>query len=48
MNAYAYLLRRASVFWNCGQHLPLDLFYQMLGAGLDVDALERKHMKEPA
>jgi hypothetical protein len=48
MNAREHLLRRATAFWNRGQRLPLDLFYQLLGAGLDVEALEAQHMKEPA
>jgi hypothetical protein len=42
-----FLLRRATAFWNRGQRLPLDLFYQLLGAGLDVEALEAQHMKDP-
>jgi hypothetical protein len=48
MNLQDHLLRRAQAFWDRGQQLPLDLFYQLLGAGLDVEALEAQHMKEPA
>lgn len=43
-----FLLRQAEDYWNNGHHLPIDLFARMISAGLDVDALERKHMKEPA
>jgi hypothetical protein len=42
-----HLLARAMFFWDRGERLPIDLFSEMLSAGLDVDALERTHMKEP-
>lgn len=47
MNANEYLLRQARPFWDRGEPLPIDLFARLLSAGLDVEALERKHMKEP-
>lgn len=46
MTHHEWLIQKASVFWNQGQQLPLDLFYQLIGAGLDVAALERKDVKE--
>lgn len=43
-----FLIHQATRYWNRGEHLPIDLFAQLIAAGLDVDALERTHMKEPA
>jgi len=46
MNANEFLLRKAERYWNRGLPLPIDLFAQLLSAGLDVEALERKHRKD--
>lgn len=41
------LIDRAMAYWDVGACIPLDLFADMLGAGLDVETLETKHMQEP-
>ena len=38
-----WLEQRAATYWDRGEHVPLDLFYEMLGSGLDVEALESNH-----
>lgn len=47
MSASEYLIRQARNYWEKGERLPLDLFARFISAGLDVDALERKYLKEP-
>jgi hypothetical protein len=42
------LISQAARYWNRGEYLPIDLFAEMLGMGLDVEALERNYMKDPA
>jgi len=37
-----FLGRKATAIVQQGRPIPLDLFYQMLAAGVDVDAIERK------
>lgn len=37
-----FLGRKATAIVKQGNPIPLDLFYQMLAAGIDVDAIERK------
>jgi len=41
-----FLGRKATAIVKQGRPIPLDLFYQMLSAGVDVDAIERKAMKD--
>jgi hypothetical protein len=36
-----FLGRKATAIVKQGRPIPLDLFYQMLAAGIDVDAIER-------
>jgi phage-related baseplate assembly protein len=48
MTESEFLIRQAQAYWSQGQRLPLDLFANLISAGLDVDALERRYMKEPA
>jgi hypothetical protein len=43
MTLSEHLLRRSQAYWDVGSPVPIDLFYEMLGAGLDVDALEKQH-----
>jgi hypothetical protein len=43
MTLTEHLLRRSQVYWDVGSPVPIDLFYEMLAAGLDVDALEKQH-----
>lgn len=38
-----YITRRIDAHLNRGERIPIDLFYEALGAGLDVDAIERRH-----
>lgn len=47
MNQSEWLIARATQYWDLGQQLPLDLFSELLSAGLDVEALEAIHLKEP-
>lgn len=42
-----HLIRKADTFWSQGQRLPIDLFAELIAAGLDVHTLELQHMKEP-
>lgn len=37
-----FLLVKASIYWSAGEPVPTDLFYEMLGAGIDVAAEEAK------
>lgn len=41
-----HLLRKASSHWDKHEPLPIDLFYEMLGQGLDVETLERQHKED--
>lgn len=40
------LIDRACGYWENGHVIPLDLFAQMNEAGLDVQALEDKHLTD--
>ena len=40
------LMATAQEYWDAGQSVPLDLFAEMMAAGLDVETLEAKHKKE--
>lgn len=42
----ASLLRQAHEHWAIGEHVPLDLFAEMAREGLDVQALEAKHLNK--
>ena len=37
------LVNKAILYWRSGRPIPLDLTVQLLAAGYDVAALERKH-----
>jgi hypothetical protein len=39
-----WLIKRARRFWDKGNQLPLDLMYELLGAGLDVTTLEKQYL----
>ena len=39
-----HLIARAMPYWQDGQSLPIDLFAEMQSEGLDVVALERRHL----
>lgn len=41
MTIQDHLVSRARSHWGNGNPIPLDLFYEMLGAGIDVDAEEK-------
>ena len=41
MTPQEHLLYRAHYYWDHDLPLPLDLFYEMLGAGIDVAEEER-------
>jgi hypothetical protein len=43
MTYEAYLIRRAIGFWHVGSRLPLNLFAEMLAAGLDVEEIEYQY-----
>lgn len=43
-----FLIARAMPYWEDGQSLPLDLFAEMQSEGLDVVALERRHLNHNA
>jgi hypothetical protein len=45
MKYHDWLLRRANRYWRKGESLPLDLFMELVGAGLDVEALEKQHQQ---
>lgn len=47
MSYHDHLIHRASLHWAAGNSLPIDLFSEMLSAGLDVEALEAKHKSDP-
>jgi hypothetical protein len=40
-----HLKRRAELHWRNYEPLPLDLFADMLNAGLDVDQMEREYKR---
>lgn len=40
------LLARALDYWTQGRRIPLDLFSLLVQEGMDVEALEAKHMNE--
>lgn len=42
------LLDRADAFWTRGEPLPIDLYADLLAAGIDVETLEHRQRKEPA
>lgn len=39
---YDYLMDRAETYWNNCMPLPINLFYEMLSAGIDVDGAEKQ------
>jgi hypothetical protein len=39
-----FLICRARPYWERGHSLPLDLFAEMVSAGLDVVSLEEQYM----
>ena len=41
------LLDKGMSYWSQGQSVPLDLFTEMVSAGLDVEALEQQLKREP-
>lgn len=43
-----FLSRKAEAILRQGRPIPTDLFYKMLNAGIDIDALERRVRKEQA
>lgn len=46
MTYTAYLIRHAFAHWDRGDRLPIDLFAEMLGAGLDVQEIEYQYNME--
>jgi len=46
MTHQEFLMTKAEAYWDQGQPLPLDLFYELLSSGIDVDAAERKFTAE--
>jgi hypothetical protein len=47
MTAAERALRRAHLYWDAGSALPVDLFYELVGLGMDVETLEHKHRADP-
>ena len=43
MTPVEFYTRRAEEFLAAGRRIPIDLFYQLLAVGVDIDALERNH-----
>jgi hypothetical protein len=41
---HEHLITRAQSHWAVGHRLPVDLFAEMLSAGLDVEELERRNL----
>lgn len=41
------LLARADAHWSAGDVLPIDLFAEMVGEGINVEALEPRHLQQP-
>lgn len=41
MNHIKFLISKAKRHWRNHTPVPLDLFYEMLGAGIDVAAVEQ-------
>lgn len=41
-----HLIQKAEGFWADNGRLPINLFYDMLEAGLDVETIERKYKEE--
>lgn len=39
------LIDQAMVYWEKGEPVPLNLFASMAAEGLDVEALEAKHIQ---
>jgi len=46
MTHTSFLLRQASTYWEKHEPLPLDLFYRLLGAGIDVAYAEKQFTNE--
>lgn len=46
MNMQEHLESLARIYWEEDIPLPLDLFYKMVGEGLDVEQLEKQFKKE--
>lgn len=42
---YESALGRALRFWSRGQHIPMDLFSELVELGFDVPTLEAKHFR---
>lgn len=43
-NGYVYtLIEKAQSYWAVDEPLPLDLFAELMSAGIDVEALEAKY-----
>lgn len=39
------LIEQAMTYWDRGESIPLHLFASMASEGLDVEALEAKHIQ---
>ena len=48
MTPAEFYSNRAVEFIERGERIPIDLFYELLAVGVDVDALERKHQPKEA
>lgn len=48
MTTAEFYTRRAEEFLLRGERIPIDLFYELVALGVDVDALERSILQEPA
>ena len=41
------LLDKGMAYWSQGESVPIDLFTEMISAGLDVEVLEQQLKQEP-
>ena len=48
MTPIEFYCNRAEEFLLRGERIPIDLFYELVALGVDVDALERSIPQEPA
>ncbi len=39
------LVRKARGYWERNEHLPLDLFAELVGLGVDVETLEQRYLR---
>lgn len=46
MTEINWLIKRARRYLERNEPIPLDLFYQMLSAGVDVSEVERKYRSD--